>query len=370
MPSDGMTTMSEKQPRPGQTTLAGSVIIAGSVVVVLSAWQRISGLGTLEVQEEFERILGDAPLSGIGWSVDDLATVVRILCLVGAGAATASTVLGVQVFKRSTSARVALTVLAPLLLVAGVAINGFFAPMVAAAIAMLWLQPTRDWYAGRPWMQRYEQRRYEQRRSERAAALRQANPRASGEEDPDSGGAAPSAQEIFTNAPNSAHLPSPPVGGGTPGKTPGRTLGRAQHRPPRLVSVCVVTWVVSGLVVLGLGVMAAVVPSQAEDLLDQVRKDQPELFKTYDPTTTDLLVGLYIMIGVLIVWAVIAAVLAWLAFAGHNWARITLAVSAFCAAVLALFVSVGAWPLVLLVAAFAGSGWVLLRPEVAAWYRR
>jgi len=341
--------MSEQQPRPGQTTLAGSVIIAGSVIVVLSAWQRVSALTTLEVQEDLQGMLGgDSIFASLGWSVDDLATVVRILCLIGAGAATAATVLGFQVFKRSRSARIALTVLAPLLLVGGLAIQGFFGPMVAAAIAMLWLQPTRDWYAGRPWMQRFEQRRVE-----RAEA-------------PGGGGDGPppaSAHDVFGPPAPPAQIPPPP----RPGTTSRRPEGA---RPSRLVSVCVVTWVVSGLVLLVLGVLAVALPFAADDLLDEARKEQPDLFDTYDLTTTDLLVGMYVLIGVLLIWAVVAIVLAWLAFAGHNWARITLAVSAFCAAVPALLVSVTAWPLVLLVAALAGSGWVLLRPEVAAWYRR
>jgi len=357
--------MSEQQPRPGQTTLAGSVIIAGSVIVVLSAWQRVSALTTLEVQEDLQGMLGgDSIFASLGWSVDDLATGVRILCLIGAGAATAATVLGFQVFKRSRSARIALTVLAPLLLVGGLAIQGFFAPMVAAAIAMLWLQPTRDWYAGRPWMQRFEQRR-----AERVAAFKQAGqPRQGRADAPGAPPAAPSVHDALGRA-----TPTTPM---APAQIPPPPLHQAPHRPPagerpsHLVSVCVVTWVISGLVLLALGVLAAVLPFAADDLLDEARKEQPEMFRTYDPTTTDLLVGLYVLIGFLLIWAVVAIVLAWLAFTGHNWARVLLAVSAFCAAVPALLASVSAWPLVLLVAALAGSGWVLLRPEVAAWYRR
>ncbi|MEQ6902764.1 hypothetical protein, partial [Nocardioides sp. YIM 152588] len=140
--------------RPSQATLAGWLIIGGSIVLVLTAWERISSLHTLEVQEELQRVLSEPPVSGTGLTVSSLSTTVRVLCMVAAGAATASTILGFQALKRSTTARIVLTGLAPLVLVGGFATASFFAPMVVAGIAMLWLQPTRDWFAGRPWVQK------------------------------------------------------------------------------------------------------------------------------------------------------------------------------------------------------------------------
>ncbi len=147
-----MEAMTKDEPRPGQATLAAWLIIGGSVILVITAWQRVASLHTLEVQDELRRVLSEPPVSGTGLSLDALQTTVRVLSMMAAGAATAAAILGYHAMKRSTSARLALTFLAPLVLVGGFATAGFFAPMVVAGITMLWLRPTRDWYAGRPWL--------------------------------------------------------------------------------------------------------------------------------------------------------------------------------------------------------------------------
>lgn len=345
--------MSEQQPRPGHATLAGALIIGGSIIVVLSAWERISTLHTIEAQEELQRILAGPPMSGTGLTADGLATLVRVLCLVGAGAAAASTILGFQVFKRSLSARLALTALSPLLLVGGMATAGFLAPMVVAGIALLWLQPTRDWYAGRPWVQRYEERR-----AARLAGLR-----------PPAGG---TGQATPPGADGSI-VPVP-----APGTPLSAQAADHQHqsgvvrrvRPQALVAACGLTWVASTLVVIGLGVVAVLLPSQSEELMAEITREQPQMVETYELTEASLLGGMYVMLVGLALWAVAAMVLAGLAFAGQNWARITLVVSAACGGLVTLVMALGAWPLVILVAVFALSVWLLLRPEVGHWYER
>ncbi|GAA1504913.1 hypothetical protein [Nocardioides humi] len=336
--------MSQEQPRPGQATLAGALIVGGSVFVVLAAWQRISSLHTLEVQEELQRVLTEPMTANLGLSVDGLATAIRILCLVGAGAATASAILGIQVFKRSAGARVALTVLAPLLFVGGLATAGFLAPMVLAGIALLWLQPTRDWYAGRPWIQRYEERR-----AARLAALR-----------PPGAQAPPGTPAPPAVVPPSGPAPLPPPG----------ARGRVDRgaRPPALVAACVLTWIASGLVVLALALVGTWVAQHREQVFADVVRDQPSWLDTSQVTEADVVASVYLLLGGVAAWALGAAVLAVLALVGQNWARITLAISGGCAALLALLLSLGVWPLVILVAMLAGSTWLLIRPEVARWY--
>ncbi|MCR1784851.1 hypothetical protein KVF89_20075 [Nocardioides carbamazepini] len=348
--------MSEEQQRPGQATLAGALIIGGSVFVVLAAWQRVSTLHTLEVQEELQRFLTEPMTGDLGISVDTLATLVRILCLIGAGAATASIILGVQVFKRSASARIALTALSPLLFLGGLATAGFLAPMVLAGIALLWLQPTRDWYAGRPWIQRYEERR--------AARLGGLRP-------PNTSAGSPAAPP----APPSAPHATLPTGTQQPiGSVPPMPMPSSEQRPHRgvrpraLVTACSLTWLTSGFVLVVLAVLAAVVPSQSDELYAEMQRQQPQMMKESELGEQDLVVVLYLFLAGLIVWALAAAALAGLAFAGQNWARITLAISGAGAAVVALALSLGAWPLVVLVAAIAGAIWLLLRPEVGRWY--
>jgi hypothetical protein len=352
----------DPQQRPGQATLAGGLIIGGSIVVVLTAWQRIATLHTIEAQERLQQAVSQPAFDGLGMSLDTLSTVVRVLCLVAAGAATAATILGFQVFKRSTSARIALTVLAPLLLIGGFATEGFFAPMVVAGITLLWLQPTRDWYAGRPWRQRYEQRR-----SDRIAALRSPGQAAT---PPSPTG--PTAPPVAPTEPGlqgehgvPAHAPQ-----GSPASEAPDGAGIRERRPPGLVLACVMTWVTSSLVILSLVATAVVASIQRDELMVEIEKQQGELVETYGLTETDLLAAVYLMVGGLVLWAIAAIVLAYLTFRRHNWARITLAVSSAVAGVTALAMSIGNPALILLVAILAISTWLLLRADVAAWFRR
>lgn len=342
--------MSDKQqPRPGQATLAGVLIIGGSIVVVLSAWQRIASLHTIEVQEELQRML--AGQSGdMGMTVDGLATTIRVLCLVGAGAAAAATILGFQVFQRSMSARIALTVLSPLLLVGGLATASFLAPMVLAGIALLWLQPTRDWYAGRPWVQAYEQRR-----AERLARMQP--PRT------------PPAPSATPASDASAPVPPAPVPA-PPHPHVARHRPDAVRRPGGLTAVCVMTWVLSALVVVVMGLVSATAVAQGDAMLADLREQQPELFEGAEITEATLVASVLVFGGIFILWALAAIVLAGLAFAGQNWARITLAVSSVVAGLTTLALSLAAPPLVVLPLVFAVSTWLLLRPDVAQWYQQ
>lgn len=356
--------MTEQQPRPGQATLAGALIIGGSIVLVLSAWQRISTLHTLEVQQEFERMLGDQP-SGMGISVDTLATIIRILCLVGAGAAAASTILGFQVFKRSISARVALTALSPLLLIGGLATAGFLAPMVVAGIGLLWLQPTRDWYAGRPWVQRTAPRRSGQS----GDAADGAGPVAP----PVSPWTTPSTPTPPTVPPAAETQPGPPAAGPVPVPVAPWPHDRprrqaAAPRPGALVTACVLAWVFSTVTVAFLALSALALAAQGDDVFAELQKQQPDL--AAEMTKGELVASMYVVIAGLIVWSLAVIVLAGVAFVGQNWARILLAVSAAVAGLLSLVMAIAAPPLVIVVLVFAVATWLLLRPEVSAWYRR
>lgn len=367
--------MSQEQPRPGHATLAGSIIIGCSVIVVLSAWERISTLNTLEAQDALRNTLSDPPMSGLGLTVDGYTSLLRVLCTIGAGAATAAVILGLQVFKRSSSARLALTALSPLILVGGMAAGDLFGPMVVAGVALLWLQPTRDWYAGRPWVQAHEQRR-----AARLAEMRPPSPPAS----PDA------AEPPRPTTPSTgASLPGPDVAGPPPHDRPfGEPVGEPDlravpvavpygrpdvvrpARPQPLVAACVLTWITSSLVLLGLGLTAALLPSQAKDLLAELTREEPKLVDAYNIDETSLLTVMYLVLAGFALWTVAAIVLAALAFVGQNWARITLVVSGVSGGLLALVMALGAWPLLTLVVVFALCVRMLLRPEVARWYQR
>jgi hypothetical protein len=351
-----MEPMSEEQPRPGQATLAGALIIGGSVFVVLAAWQRISTLHTLAVQEELQKVLTEPMTADLGLDADNLASVIRVLCMVGAGAATASAILGVQVFRRSASARIALTALSPPLFVGGLATAGFLAPMVLAGIVLLWLQPTRDWYAGRPWIQRLEERQ-----AARLGAIRSASRPL-----PPSRFDRPG-QPVDHSVRQPGHLPGP-VAGPVTGVGPPARGPVVGARPPALVAACAITCVVAVTIVLLVAAMVAYVSANSEKLFAEVMKDQPSWIDRSQVTEQDLVAGIYVLLAGVTACALGAIVLAALAFIGQNWARIVLAVGAASGAALALFLALGAWPLVILVAALAGTTSLLLRPEVARWY--
>ncbi len=130
-------------------TLSGWLIVVGSVFTVLYAFQQISQLGSIEAQEAAADAISRPPIEGLGLSVDDVQFYIRLAAFVAGGCGAAAAILGWQVLQRSTSARLALTVIAPFMLVAGMLTSGLAAALVAAAIVMLWAQPARDWFAGR-----------------------------------------------------------------------------------------------------------------------------------------------------------------------------------------------------------------------------
>ncbi|GAA3677747.1 hypothetical protein GCM10022237_41460 [Nocardioides ginsengisoli] len=348
--------MSEEQPRPGQATLAGALIIAGAVVVVLGAWDRIAGLHSLEGQRH---LASDPLVTELGMSLDGVETMIRVLCLIGAGAATAAVILGTQVYRRSLSARVALTALTPLFLVGGIAIDVFPAFLLIAGVALLWASPTRDWYAGRPWVQAYEERR-----AARAAMLRPpAPPAPSSLQGPSAGPGAPGAsQQLQRPVPPPYPAPVPrPVAG---------PRGRIERgpRPPALIAACVLTWLTALVVVVGLSLGMTRVASESGQVFAEMKRTQPQLVDAAQVTEQQVVTYLYLILAGMIAWALVAVLLAGLAYAGQNWARITLAVSGIGAAGLTLLGSGSAWPLIIVVALIAGATALLMRGEIGRWY--
>lgn len=347
--------MSEQQARPGQATLAGVLIIAGSILLVATAWERVAGLHTLEVREGVERWVARNNVEGM--SVDDILTTIRVLCMVGAGAAAAAAILGYQVFRRSASARVALAILAPLLLVGALVAGTPLGILAVAGVGMLWAQPTRDWYAGRPWAQRHEERR-----EQRVAALRSGSPTAPPQ------GSAPPAPASPAEAAHPAD-PSRPAGPPAAGYRlpPERPL--AVRRPGALVSACVLTWVLAGITALGAALTAVAVALEHERLFADLREQQPEVMDSTGLSDAELVTAMTVVASGVVLWSLVALVLAGLAFAGQEWARVVLAVSGVCAGVLCLVMALSLPPLLVFALAVGTGTWLLLRPEVAAWYR-
>jgi hypothetical protein len=363
--------MTEKAPRPGQATFAAGLIIGGSAILVLTAWQRISSLHTLEVQEELQRVLSEPPISGTGLSLESLKTTIRVLCMVAAAAATASAILGVQALRRSTSARLALTLLAPLVLIGGFATAGFFAPLVVAGVVMLWLRPTRDWFAGRPWLP--ASAGADARRDARRADPFAVQPREGIDTPaPPEAPAAPRAPEPQP-APDQATEPGPHISPyAAPLGTPEPTIapyGAAPKRPGALIAACVITWV-SCTVVSGFMLLFSLIMAFARDeFFDELERQQPDL-DMQGMSQSELATGTFVMTAIVVLWSLAAMVLAVLALRRLQWARIALAVCTGVAGLVVLGATLFNPLMVVLLGATLVTFWLLLRADVNAWFKQ
>jgi hypothetical protein len=134
--------------RPRQVSLAAGTTIVASVLVVLIAFKRIADLQSLETREAIARFVADQSAGGLGLTVDEVVTTLRVLTMVAAACATAAVVLAFFVLRRHAAAQLALTVVAVPLFLAGLASGAIASSVAAAAAASLWFEPSRTWLRG------------------------------------------------------------------------------------------------------------------------------------------------------------------------------------------------------------------------------
>ncbi len=318
MPADSSTPV-----RPRQVTLAGWLIVVGSVLVVLAAYERMSGLHSLETQEAIADFLAKPPGDELGLSVDGAQSLLRVLALVAGAAAAASAILGYQVLTRSRSARVALTVLTVPLFVGGLAVFGFLASLVVVSIVMLWFQPAKDWFNG-------------------------VTP------------VPPAAREV-----PATH----PVAVAASGPTPAMPGPADAARPTPVTAACIVTWVTCGLALLVMAMTVLVLLAAPDVVFDEVRKQDPS-FGSGDLTESNVRRAAFIGCGIGAVWCVAAIGFAVAAFNGYRWGCRSLLISTFAAGMGASLLMLGSLVMLVPLAAAAVTVGLLLRPESRAWCRR
>ena len=311
-------------PRPRQVTLAGWLIMAGSAVVVFSAFERVSGLRSLESQEAVADFVSEPPGDGLGLSVDQMLELIRVLSLVAAACATAAAILGFWVLQRSKGARLGLTLLALPLLVTGLATGGLVSSLVAAAAVMLWLQPARSWFEGRP--------PPEPPVAPVAAVQTPMVPSPTGE-------------------PDTAHRVAP-----------------SRSRPPAVIWACVLTWACCGLVVLGLGATVLVLLVAPDLLFQELHRQNPDL-ADQGLSDGEIKAASYATAGLFVPWCLVAVGFAVQAFRGIAWGRRALLVSAGVAGGVSLLGMFASAVLVLPFVAAVVTVALLCRPEVGAWFR-
>ncbi len=332
--------------------MAAGFVIGGSVGIVLTIAGQLSGLHSLETQEQVSALLSEGPGSGLGMDLETALGWMRVILMIVAGCATAAAVLGVQVLRRSRGARKLLTLLAIPIFLGGFVAGGFLTALVAASIALLWVGPSAQWlHDGPPTSNRGFLDRPKVPASTPADA----------EQRPPTPPSVPPAAP-----PPASHQPSAPL-------PSGRRLfvdqpdaaGQRGRRPDAVVWACVLVWAFCGLVVVVMAATVALVAGDPAFVLDRLR-EQDEDLAVQD---TDVLVNAtYATAAVLGVWSVVAAVLAILAYRRRPPGRMGVLVSSAVAGVLCLAGVFASVVLILPAGAAMATVALLSRPEVRAWY--
>ncbi|WP_457189715.1 hypothetical protein [Nocardioides sp. P5_E3] len=392
--------------RPPQVSLASGIIMFSSVVVLLTAWERVTSLRSLETQDAIRDVLADAPFSSLGLTVSSTTELLRVSCMVAAACACATAILGWYVRKPDRSSRLALTLFAVVVFVTGIPAGGLAGSFVAAGAAMLWMQPAREWFATGSWTPPDPAPARDAGRADRDSSG-QADPWGRPPAGNDAPSTPPSTPSDTSPSDTSPSVPPPasrpfgepgppaqqhPVGG--PAESP---YGQAypsrpdqhqsapapyaahpapdwqrrqllQARPGAMVAAFVITVVTAGGL-LGLSLLWLAIAGFSPDFLRSVmEQQQPELLDD-GLSLEQVRTTVFALAGVFVVWCVMALVLAGFAMARREWARRGLMVSAaFSAgACLALVLNT---PLVLLPAAAAVATVVCLRRvEVRRWFQ-
>jgi hypothetical protein len=347
--------------RPPHVTVAGAIVIVGSFFVVAQMWDRIAGLNSLETRTALATSLSGSRLGSAGVDLAQLTTIVRVAAMAAAGCATAMLILGWQVTRRSHSARLILSVLAALLLITGLVSDWFvgsvaatfWAAGIGAAVVTLWVGPARLWFSGISPAPASEARD--------AQAQRPSPPRPDAPAPPPQRQHPPPMQQPW---PSTAWTPPPTSAYDGPARS--RTAGR---RPPAVLWACVVTWLCTGVAVLILVVSIVTLAQDAQPVLDEAYRQNPQLSEQ-GFSRHDLLLMLYAVIGLVLVGSVAAAAFAVMLYRGHRWALYALLV-ATAASSLFFLMSVFGSPIGLVpLAASAATFFCLVRPEVRAWVVR
>ena len=320
----------------------------GSAFVVVTGYEAVAGLRTLDSRTAVEDFLAEPPGSGLGLSVEDVLTVMHVSALVAAVCATAAAVLGFYVLQRHRGARVVLAVLAVPLFLTGIVAGGFMSSLVAVAALVLWLQPARDWFDGKA----------APPQPERDDARRSAvwpPPVAEQPPVPPTGGPRP-----FQAFGQGATTMAVPAGAPAPVRAPAR-------RPGTVVVAAIVTWVVAGFALVSSLAAIAVVASSPDLVLDEVARQNPEL-ADQGVTESALVAATYVMGGLVALWAGLACVCAAVMLHRNTPAARALTVSSVATAVFCLVGSLASGALAVPALAAVVVVALMRRPEVRAWF--
>ncbi|PKH37789.1 hypothetical protein SAMN05192575_101835 [Nocardioides alpinus] len=363
------------QQRPPQVTLASGIVMFASFIVLVSAWERITTLGSLESQTSIQEFLAEAPFSSLGLDVSSASEILRIMCMVAAASACATAILGWFVRTPDRSARLGLSIFAVPVFVAGLPAGGLAGSFVAAGAAMLWVMPAREWFATGRWTppppapEKVARGKGTSRRTPLGGRGDQSAPSQPPTQAPSWPATPPPATRPFGE-----HRPA--VGAPTAAQAPPAAWphpDQHQHqqhlhdRPGAMVAAFVITVVTAGgLLTLSL-LWLAIAGLSPEFLRSVLEQQQPDMFDeglTFQQVRETVLA----YASAFVVWGSVALVLAGFAMARRDWARRGLMIiAAFSAGGCLAFIA--STPLVVIPAAAAVATIVCLRRiEVRRWF--
>ena len=329
--------------------MAGWIIMLGSAFVVVTAYEVVASLRTLDSRTAVEDFLAEPPGDGLGLSVEQVLSVMHVSALVAAACATAAAVLGFFVLRRDRGARVALAVLALPLFLTGFVTGGFMSSLVAVACVMLWLQPARDWFDGKAAPP-------PERDPQRSAVW---PPPVTGQPPVPTG---PRPFEGFGQAPTGQ-----PVTGGAPVLAPPGPATPPARRPDTVVAAAIVTWVVAGFAMVSSIVAIAMVAASPDLVLDEIARQDPQLAEQ-GVTESALVAATYVMGGLTALWAALACACAAVMLRRSAGAARALMISSVATAAFCLVGSLASIALAVPALAAVVVVALLRRPDVRAWF--
>ena len=335
---------SKLPPRPRQVTMAAGVGLVSSVLLVLSLFDALTRIRSVEMRTSIAEFLAEPPGNGLGLTPGGVVEVLRGLVFLNGALAATAAVLAVYVFQRHHGARIGFSIAAGLLLLTSPVTGGALAILVAFAATLLWGRPARDWFAGRE----PQPAPAPPAPAPPAPAPSDWEPTAPAAPGGDHGesttgrpgpAAYPFGQQSRSGWPPPAHgaQPSPGTDTGSAGG-PARPVGAPDRRPGTVTAAVLLTLISSAvMLVLFLGIIVMLVA--AKDTIIETLEQNPGVAGAQIPTQ-DLLAALWVTSAICAVWALAAITLAVLALRRMNWARITLVVSSVVSGLLALL---GGW---------------------------
>lgn len=319
------------------------MVMLAAIFVVLSVADTVSRLRSIETREAIERFIAEAPAGDLGLSVESMIQVLHGVAMVAALCSVAAVALGWQALQGSRRARTILSVLAFPIFFTGLVAGGLMSSLVAVAAGMLWLSPSREWFAGKPIPEPVKP----------GQTSRDANVRAI-------------TGQGSTQAPGQTPAQVPAQ---TPGLMPGWPMPQAapiDKRPDPATVAIVVTVVMAGIVFAMTATSLILLATQPDLVLEELNRQNPNL-EAEGISDSLLLTTSYVSGAIALAWCAFAIVFALLMGGRRAWAARGLLISAAACALLCVLATLAS-PVALIpaVAAIATVS-CLRRPEVRAW---